>query len=185
MTCILGIVDTGNKKVWIGADSAGVGNYDLTIRKDVKVFKNGDFLIGCTSSFRMIQLLRFKFKIPHLKDMEIYEFMCTDFIDAVRKCFQDNGYMQKTTQGEDRGGTFLVGYKDRLFYIEGDFQVGESHIGIDACGCGANFAIGSSYALMHQTATNTTAIDHIVGCGLRAAEEFSAGAAGPFNILST
>ena len=61
-----------------GADSAGVARI-LQFEKMKKVFKNGDFVIGCTSSFRMIQLLRFSFKPRKVYDKDIYEYMCTDF----------------------------------------------------------------------------------------------------------
>lgn len=71
MTCIVGLVDQGN--VWIGGDSAGVGGYDLMLRADQKVFRNGDFLMGFTSSFRMGQLLRYKLSPPKLhSDDDIY-----------------------------------------------------------------------------------------------------------------
>lgn len=52
MTCIVGYV-TPAREVVMGADSAGVAGYDLRIRRDVKVFHAGPFLIGYTSSFRM------------------------------------------------------------------------------------------------------------------------------------
>lgn len=93
MTCIVGYLDKKTKKVTIGGDSAGSSSNRVTIRKDVKVFKNDDFVIGCTSSFRMIQLLRFSFKPPEIKLKDIYEYMCTDFINVVRNCFKDGGYI--------------------------------------------------------------------------------------------
>ena len=51
MTCIVGLID--GRRVWMGGDSAGVSGLDITVRADAKVFRNGDFLIGFTSSFRM------------------------------------------------------------------------------------------------------------------------------------
>lgn len=44
MTCIVGLAVNG--KTYIGGDSAGVGGYDLTIRRDAKVFTNGEFAMG-------------------------------------------------------------------------------------------------------------------------------------------
>src|SRR5271166_2425691 len=106
MTAIVGLVDNGD--VYIGGDSAGVAGLSLSIRSDEKVFGNGPFLCGFTSSFRMGQLLRYKFSPPaqtvHQNDME---YMVTSFIDACRQCFSANGY------GDEKatvGGTFLVGY---------------------------------------------------------------------------
>ena len=62
MTCIVGYLD--KETVYLGGDSAGTdGNYSQHIRKDKKVFQNGPFIFGFTSSFRMGQILmssRFK-----------------------------------------------------------------------------------------------------------------------------
>lgn len=181
MTCIVGYLDKKTKKVTIGGDSAGVSGLDLTIRKDVKVFKVGEFVIGCTSSFRMIQLLRFSFTPPEIKRKDIYEYMCTDFINAVRECFKDGGYLQKYSDGDEKGGTFLVGYKNRLFTIENDFQVAENLNGFDAVGCGANYAEGSLYVLDKE---NKTAKDKVL-TALKSAAFFSAGVSEPFITLQT
>lgn len=141
MTCIVGMID--NKKVIIGADSAGVAGLDITVRKDPKVFIVGDFIIGCTTSFRMLELLQFSLKVKDRDDKEIYEYMCTDFIKAVRKCFRKGGFLQKFKDGDEMGGIFLVGYQGRLFKIGSDFQVGESTDYFDSCGCGEDYALGS------------------------------------------
>ena len=181
MTCIVGYLDKKTKKVTIGADSAGVAGLEITIRKDPKVFKNGDFIIGCTSSFRMIQLLRFSFKPPEVKCKDIYEYMCVDFVNAVRACFNEGGYLQKEKEGDEKGGTFLVGYKDRLFKIDGDFQVGESLNGMASCGCGSDFALGS---LFSTEKTGISTKDMILKA-LESAAFFSAGVAKPFLVLET
>ena len=64
MTCIVGLID--GRRVWMGGDSAGVSGLDITVRADAKVFRNGDFLIGFTSSFRMGQLLAFHMGLFHM-----------------------------------------------------------------------------------------------------------------------
>lgn len=179
MTCIVGFIDIENNSVVVGADSAGVGGLDVTVRKDEKIFKNGDFIIGCTSSFRMTQLLRFSFKPPRVYDKEIYEYMCTDFIDAVRECFEEGGYLQKFEHGDEKGGVFLVAYKNRLFKVDGDFQVAEALQGYDACGCGESYALGSIYSTSKQNSKE------IVTDALKCAENFSGGVREPFIVYST
>ena len=177
MTCIVGIIS--GKKVIIGGDSAGVSNLDITIRRDPKVFRVGKFIIGCTSSFRMIQLLQFSFKPPKRKKKEVYEYMCTDFIDAVRKCFKEGGYLQKYRLGDEKGGTFLVGYKGRLFEIEDDFQVAEPLDGFCSVGCGSDYAIGS---LCTTENTKLTAEDRVLKA-LEVATKRSGGVEPPYIIL--
>lgn len=178
MTCIVGIV-SGNQ-VYIGGDSCGAAGTNITIRRDTKVFRNGDFIIGCTSSFRMIQLLRFSFKPPVIGGKDIYEYMCTDFIDAVRECFRTGGYIRKNNEVES-GGNFLVGYKNRLFEVDNDFQVAENINGIHAVGCGCNIALGALYILNQLNFEPKEKVRK----ALQAAEFYDGAVCQPFNILST
>lgn len=182
MTCIVGIVDKKNKRVVMGADSQGTAGTNKSIRKDVKIFKNGEFLIGGTSSFRMIQLLRFSFKPPEIRSNDIYEYMCTDFITAIRDCFKQNGYIQKYTDGDEKGGTFLVAHKNRLFKVQNDFQVGETYNGLDACGCGQDFALGALLSIINDK--NKTPEQKILKA-LKTTELLDSAVGKPFIILST
>lgn len=131
MTCIVGLVEDG--KVVIGGDSAGVdGSYNLQVRSDAKVFRNGPMLIGFSSSFRMGQLLRYAFQPPErIYGTDVYAYMVTTFVDAVRTCLKQGGYARSDT-GEESGGDFLVGYAGRLFRICSDYQVAEVMTGFDA-----------------------------------------------------
>lgn len=176
MTCIVGLVEKG--KVYIGGDSAGVSGYALQIRADRKVFRNGDFIMGFTSSFRMGQLLAHSLKPPrrHATD-DVYAYMVTDFVNAVRECLKAGGYAEKHNEAE-RAGTFLVGYAGRLFSVHGDYQVGETVHGFDACGCGEQIALGA-LAVSHNQKPERRIRD-----ALNAAEQFSAGVRAPFHIES-
>lgn len=177
MTCIVGLVKNG--QVYMGGDSAGVSHYGITARKDTKVFRNGPFLMGFTSSFRMGQLLAYKLKVPVRKPEyeEILPFMVTTFIDAVRACLKDGGF-SRSISGEETGGTFLVGYGERLFRISDDFQVGESYDDYDAVGCGDNFAIGSLFTTLKSEMTPLARIT----MALEAAAHHSSGVCAPFVI---
>lgn len=174
MTCIVGLVEDG--QVFIGGDRAGVGGWALTLRKDVKVFRNGDFLIGGTSSFRMVQLLHHAF-IPPVYDenISIEKFMSTAFVDAIRQCFKDGGWSQKSNEQES-AGVFLVGFRGRLFEIESDYQVGESLDGFNAVGCGSDVALGVLYATPNVKPRKR------VEMALQGAEHLNAGVRGPFLI---
>jgi ATP-dependent protease HslVU (ClpYQ) peptidase subunit len=173
MTCIVGLVHDGD--VYIGGDSAGIAGLSVSIRADEKVFGNGPFIMGFTSSFRMGQLLRYKFAPPaqtvHQTDME---YMVTSFIDAVRQCFAGNGFGDKDASV---GGNFLVGYKGKLYNIESDHQVGVPTLAYDAVGCGTDLALGALYA------TEGVPPEQRINAALSAASAFSAGVAPPFIIL--
>lgn len=175
MTCIAGVVENGI--VYIGGDSAGVANYDLTVRADSKVFINGHFIMGFTSSFRMGQLLRYSFIPPDYDPrVEVDKYMVTTFIDAVRKCLKDGGYAT-TIDGEESAGTFLVGFNGRLFIIDSDYQVGESIDSFCSVGCGAPYAVGSLSSTSGKP-------EERIRKALETAERFNAGVRGPFVIMS-
>jgi hypothetical protein len=152
--------------------------YDTKIIANEKVFRNGDFVFGFTSSFRMGQLLRYSFIPPkHDKDMETYKYMVSVFVEAVRLCFKDGGYTT-INNNEESGGTFLVGYDGRLFGIDADFQVWEQTCGYDAVGCGWAIALGSLYS------TNNLPPKERVIQALKASEQFNSGVRGPFHIIT-
>lgn len=177
MTCIVGLVDKG--EVLIGGDSAGVNCRSLAmqVRSDHKIFRNGPFLMGFTSSFRMGQLLRFSFNPPKRHtDIDVYAYMVTDFVDAVRDCLKDGGYAERYNDVE-RGGEFLVGYEGRLFRIESGYEVGETVYGYDAVGCGEDIALGS------LCSTAGGAPKDRIHQALKAAAQFSAGVSAPFHIV--
>ena len=178
MTAIAGLIDNG--KVWIGGDSAGVGGYSLSVRTDSKVFTSGEFIFGCTSSFRMIQLLRYEFSPPTpLEKSEPMRYMVSQFIPAIKGVFRSGGFL-KTNSGEEEGGEFVVGWRGILFSIQCDFQVAQMADPYYACGCGRDLVLGS---LFTSADTGSTSMDRITW-SLQAAERFSAGVRGPFVIES-
>lgn len=175
MTCIVGLSHKG--RVFMGADSAGVAGLDLTVRADQKIFTNGPFLMGFTSSFRMGQLLRYALSPPKRYDKEVMTFMCTDFVDATRNCLKSGGFASKNLEKES-GGQFLVGYEGRVFAVFDDYQVAESVAGYDAVGSGESYAKGVLFA------TSGKPPEARIKLALRAAEQHSAGVRSPFCVLS-
>ena len=182
MTCIAALVQNGS--ITMGGDSAGVAGYALHVRSDPKVFRNGGFLVGCTSSFRMLQVLRFQVKPPeHPRKhedgswLDPYEYMVRYFVEECRKEFKEHGYLRKCDEQES-GGCFLVGYRGHLFYVDSDFQVGELHDPFAAVGCGMDLAHGALFALQDSGLDPEAK----VRLALEAAERFSAGVRRPFVI---
>ena len=133
----------------------------------------------------MIELLQFSLKVKERGEKEVYEYMCTDFIKGVRKCFRKGGYLQKYTSGDDKGGQFLVGYQGRLFKIDNDFQVGESMDNYDSCGCGEPYALGSLYETDTSRNQDIYSAEERIIRALETAEKFSGGVSSPFIIKST
>ena len=174
MTCIAAVVADG--RVWMGGDSAGVAGWDLTVRADRKVFRNGPYVMGFTTSFRMGQLLQYGFEPPVPSGGgDPLRFMATTFVDAVRTCLKAGGWAAKSNEREE-GGTFLVGVRGRLFSIEEDYQVAESAAGFAAVGYGSQVAHGALFATEGRPAPDRVVL------ALVAAERFSAGVRRPFAI---
>lgn len=174
MTCIVAVVD--NDKVWMGGDSAGVSGMDLMVRKDPKVFRVGEFLMGFTTSFRMGQILMHGFNPPTITG-DLFKYMVNEFVPALRHAFKEGGFLELNANRE-KGGTFLVGIRGRLFMIESDFQVGETYDGYAAVGCGDQIAHGALFASKELPAKKR------VKLALKAAERYSSGVRGPFLVDS-
>ncbi len=184
MTCVVGVIGEDGCIV-IGADSAACSTQDIRIRKDPKVFRlpidnpSGEMVIGYTSSFRMGQLLRFNLKIPVRHETDLFAWMVSSFVPAARKCLKDGGYMEVENNKEE-GGHFVVGIEGRLFLVEEDMQVGETHDSFVATGCGQDYAMG---AFADQECRDTAGSEDLESralIALRAAERFSAKVGAPF-----
>lgn len=181
-TCIVGLEHDGH--VYLGGDSAGVDPSSLSIhsRIDEKVFRNDEFVMGFTSSFRMGQILRYGFVPPeHSTKKDDMSYLVTDFVDAVRQTFRERGFNPKDEDDDsDVGGQFLVGYRSHLYIIESDFQVARVFDGYAGIGCGGDLAMGSLY-------TTTDYEDPLqrLHIALEAATHHSAGVRPPYNFVST
>lgn len=179
MTAIAGFTD--GKTVWIGGDSAGVAGYSVRTRTDCKVFKNGEMVMGFTSSFRMGQILQHHLSPPTpLEGSDDYAYMVTQFIPAVKAALAEHGF-EMTENGQTYAGTFIVGYRGNLYLIDSDYQVGTVAQSYLACGCGQDLILGALYSLDCYEMTP----EERITTALEAATEFSAGVKAPFHIINT
>jgi ATP-dependent protease HslVU (ClpYQ) peptidase subunit len=174
MTCVVGVEYDG--KVVMGADSAGVTGLSMTVRADTKIFCNGEFVMGFTSSFRMGQLLRYSLVPPEPQDWDLDRFMATEFVQSVRDCLRDGGFARNES-GVESGGTFLVALRGRLYRVDDDFQIGRSLDSYDAVGCGEEFALGSLHGSEDLPPADR------VRRALEAAAHHSAGVSPPFHVI--
>jgi ATP-dependent protease HslVU (ClpYQ) peptidase subunit len=178
MTAIVGIAHNGT--VHIGGDSAGVAGYVVHPRADTKVFTTGLYAFGFTTSFRMGQLIRWAWTPPEPPAGDLDRFMATTFVDGVRDCLKAGGWASKENERES-GGVFLVGVAGRLFFVDSDYQIGESAQGYDAVGSGDELALGALYA----TARTRLSPRSRLQVALEAAERFNGNVQGPFAYVST
>ena len=181
MTCVVGIVE--GDSVYIGADSAGVAGFDLTVRKDTKVFVREKIAFGFSGSFRFGQLLKYELRIPELEEgSDVFNYIVTKFVGAVRCCMANNGQLS-TKNGVEAGCQFLIGIKGRLFCIESDYQVAESTLPYASIGVGSDYALGALDVLYSEN-PYCSPVDKI-GRSLEASAKFSTAVSAPFNIVHT
>lgn len=175
MTCIVGVVDEG--RVFLGGDSAASNTDSITTQKSSKVWVKEGFAFGYTSSFRMGQILRYSLHVPHRhSDIDVDDYIHTDFIEEVRRLFTEGGYTYSQS-GRDSGGNFLLGHQGRLWEVQSDFSITESIHGYAAVGSGEHVALGSLYS------TNQSPVRTRISTALKAAAEFVPSVRGPYKVV--
>lgn len=176
MTCIVGLKTQDG--IIIGGDSALSAGDTVRQISSPKVFRRGQFVIGCCDSLRVLQLVNFKLSIPPIKGKELYKYMVVDFVDAMRKCFKLSGAARKDNEEEEVSGTFVVGIMDRLFIINDDYAVEECTDGFAVVGSGDEYSMGSLYS----TTGEPDSVKRVI-TALEAASYFCKSVAPPFTIL--
>jgi ATP-dependent protease HslVU (ClpYQ) peptidase subunit len=145
MTCIVAL--KYKKEIFIGGDSCGSNGHNFAAYPRKKVFVKSDFIYGCTTSYRMIDILEYVFTAPARKiGYNPAAYMREDFIPALRTCFKDNGFSEINNSVE-KGGVFLVGFDGALFEIQADFSVLETPDYGAAIGSGGEAAKAVLYHL--------------------------------------
>lgn len=180
MTCIVGLAHEG--VLYMGADSVAVSGWDVTTQRQPKIFRTGDFLIGVSGYPRLRQILQYRFTPPvHTPDRDDLHYMSVDFVDAMREASKDAGYARKDSEQERVDSFTLVGYRERFYVVEMNYQVVDFASPYAVIGSGESYALGALYA------TQNAGFDPLerVRLALRAAEEYSATVRGPFMYLTS
>lgn len=142
MTCIIGKVDS-NGDVWIGGDSAAASSINTYPILEPKVFIRNGFILGCTTSFRMIDILAEYFNPPKKKkSQKLVSFMRTSVAEHLQELFKTKNFAEKNNEVYT-GGTFLIGHQGLLFTNQSDYSLIRDRRGIMACGSGGRDAKAS------------------------------------------
>jgi len=187
MTCIVGYVDKESGLVYIGGDSGAVAENFLMPRKEAKVFRRGDFIFGYCGSFRMGNLLEFSFVPP---ESEVYDrhYMCTTFVNALRKCFLEGG-VAEVENNVETGGSFLVATGDTLYEVDEDYNIGEYITHFFSVGIGSEFAMGAMHAIEEIDSiiapTKRLSAEEKVILALESASAYTGSVCGPHHVVNT
>jgi hypothetical protein len=195
MTCVVGMEYEG--ETIIGFDSFGAADFcNAGVRLDAKawVYEGPDynFVIGGTSSYRMLQILRYHAEPPNPQDDDTewdpddadewwLRWMVTKYVPKVRQALKEHGYT-KVENGTETGGTWLVGVAGYLFSVDSDFHVCRTSYGYNAVGSGAYHALGALHALGARL--NGPDPAHLP-YALDAAQHHGAGVREPFTLITT
>lgn len=179
MTCIVGIAFNG--KVYIGGDTLGSDGFRKGVYDRPKVFKNNDFIIGYTTSYRMGQLLEASFIPPERLSSEKDDFIyiVNRVIPAIKSCLSRGGFEQ-SHNGKDEGGVFLLGYKGNLYEVQSEYSILKaSHMAI---GSGIDHAMGALSAIHKINPTMTP--EEKITIAIEAAMESCLSVGGSVDIVS-
>ncbi len=189
------VMATDSRTILLGGDSAAVGGHELRLRADQKVFRVGSYAIGCTTSFRMGQILRYGTCLPDpppgVDPGELERFIVTEFVSSVRQSFADHGFAKTarftspgepsvTEEGQSFGGLFLVGVAGQIFEIRQDYQVARPAAPYSAVGVGAPIALGALHALESLPGLS---LRERTAKALEASEAYSAAVRRPFHFV--
>lgn len=155
MTCIIAIKNEDGS-ITLGGDKLGSNGYTKQLIQDPKVFKNGDFYFGYTTSFLMGQLLKYKFNAPaKFSGQNDDHYLHVTVREAIVELFKSSsfGKLQSDKQSEPDFGTFIMVYKGRIFTMQTNTSLLESTDGVAAVGCGELTALGAVYAIKETQPT--------------------------------
>lgn len=144
MTTIVGVVKNGH--VILGADSQVTSQSRPNMHpKMQKITNNNGYLIAGSGDSTPCDILQHTFipPVPTIAERkDLYKFMITKFVPAMREALDENGYKLDGVD-KDAGFDMLFAFDGEIFEIDSDFSVLLNGEGIYGIGSGSPFAIGA------------------------------------------
>lgn len=151
MTCIIGYKDKVNNRVYIGADSRVTsGDQIRDISSNIKLFKpknNTNIVVGASGVLSAVQALKYSDVFPgeeYLQKSKLefnIEYITKHLIISIMELLEKRKFIDKDYLALD----IVIGYKDKLFFIDSDFcgiEIDSDYISI---GSGSDYALGSLF----------------------------------------
>lgn len=199
MTCIIGYLDRLAQVGYIAGDSSRC-SFDVDFQDIVfnsKVFTSvahPDILIGATTSFRHIDLLKYHDIFEGLKGSENldYRFMVTNVVPRVHELFGNCW----TEDPNDNGANVIIVTPHALFEIQSDYSVISPSTNYIAVGSGKPYAMASLHTSdIHPRIDRVSyneypdkrakRIEEDITVAMQCAERYAVGVYGPFRMLQT
>lgn len=178
MTCIVGLVNKGD--VWLGADSAATDRgLDRTIIGDPKVFIVNNVGFGVCGLPKVMDVVAHAIDIPTQTGGSDRKFLVSELVPALRsglKAFECTADEDGQSYFE---GAMLIGYRGKLYTLQGNFQLINAAAGYDATGSGGDAALGS----LRHTGNIRNPKKRLLKA-LETSAQHNAGVAGPFVLVT-
>jgi len=174
MTCIVALKHKG--VVYMGADSAAANEWTSISQGDRKLFKRGPYVMGGTTDYRMIQILKHGVKWPDQihNDPDRHAYNITELL---RPVFTDLNFAA-LENNKASAGQFLIAWGKHLYNFH-DFQYNRAHCGYESVGSGYMVALGSLYSTAGQAPKTR------IKTALSASAALQGTVKPPFHILAT
>lgn len=141
MTTIVGVQH--RKGFTLAADSQTTEGERAYISRDIKkITEIGDYVIAGAGVSRFCDIITYGWEPPAYDGTDLYKFMVSKFVPAMRRAHEETGYVLK----DDEGAVFIVGLKNKLFYVCEDYSVLRTNTNTYSIGTGGNWATGALLA---------------------------------------
>lgn len=146
MTCIIGFINSDKKTMKLVSDSRSSYGNGFYLNKNgfrEKVFTKGKFVIGCSGSSLLNQIVQFNFELPvHESGIDTKVYLVKTFIPELRKSISINGGDKKDSKGRMEG-RIILGYEGKIFTLDSNYCIIEQDNKFTCIGSGAQIAYGS------------------------------------------
>lgn len=175
MTVIVGLVE-GNEAYMASDTRISAGTEIVNVAtQDHKIFRIGKMIVGCTGTFRTIQLIREGLKLPtQMESQSDTNYLTLTFAKTVEELYKE----YSVTKDDDKPG-FLVGYNSKVYRIFSNWSI--SQPAYDAIGSGGSVARGglaASYLLKAKLSPEKR-----LRLAVAVAAHCDSGCGGPFHMV--
>lgn len=183
MTCIIGMEQ--DDAIYIGSDSALSDSWTISsLSAQEKIFENHDMIFGVCGSMRVAQLMKHGLILPehNTENQTDMQYLVIEFIDELRNFLKKKGTLYSS---DDKiqylpESALIVGYKNRLYVVDEDFQVSRTVGGFCCEGSGREVATGAMQILKDR---NDMTPEEKITKALEASAIHTCFVQGPFHII--
>lgn len=127
------------------------GRYYTLPKKNGKVLKHGELLIGIAGDLRVINIVSYIFKPPVLPKTttDTDKYIIGTFLPAFKNCLEDNGANTKDGTGAD----LIISIRGKIYEIGEQLEWSPDTNNIYSIGSGSSYALGSLFTTVEKDIT--------------------------------